>query len=62
MNTRHAKLTPTQSAAAQALNVKLLELSKERHAFGRLSRRIGFKPSDTKELWEAGLAHRGIAK
>lgn len=49
----HKRLTPAQSEATRELYRSWIKLSKERHEFGRLSRRIGFCPKATKELWEA---------
>lgn len=49
----HKRLTAAQAAATKELYREWIRQSKARHEFGRLSRRIGFCPKATKELWEA---------
>lgn len=56
MDAKHYRLTLEQAEQTREGYRRLLKLSKERHEFGRLSRRIGFCPKATKELWDARLA------
>lgn len=53
LKNEHSRLTAAQAEATRELYKDWLRLSKARHEFGRLSRRIGFCPRATKELWEA---------
>ena len=55
MDAKHFRLTPKQSAETRESYKRLLQLSRDRHAFGRLARQVGWCPAATKELWETRM-------
>jgi hypothetical protein len=56
MDAKHYRLTPQQADETREGYRRLLQLSKDRHEFGRLARRIGWCPKAVKEMWDVKVS------